>query len=400
MDLFPRLETCDVPAFAQLLVILVAMVGFWAIVMRPARNQQRGRSSCSRAWRSATRSCSPRGSSAPIRSLDEATGRARGGPGRRAHGGAPGRRTTCGRARRRRPRRRPTRRRDPTAPTDDRGLRRTDDVAKKTPRPGRTLLIFGSAIVRALRPRRARRHLEAAAGARPRGRHPDHAVGDRPAASEVTETKLKQAAGIVDQPRQRQRCRRGRGLHPGQPQHHRRDPRRERLQPRRRGQAHRAAALPARRRRSRSPAQPQPQSPSESASPVTARPARPARPSPTPSRRRRRRPARPRPNPRPAPFADADALRRPAPPSPTARRSPARRPSRDRPKGALGRRPVAWAQNPGTEWLQKFAAFTCPEPRVPPRPRIDRRPGPAADRLRRGRTEVPAVQGARSRAPS
>ncbi len=29
------------PAYAQLLVILAAMVGFWAIVMRPARNQQR-----------------------------------------------------------------------------------------------------------------------------------------------------------------------------------------------------------------------------------------------------------------------------------------------------------------------------------------------------------------------
>jgi preprotein translocase subunit YajC len=35
------LETCDVPAYAQLLVILVVMVGFWAIVMRPARTQQR-----------------------------------------------------------------------------------------------------------------------------------------------------------------------------------------------------------------------------------------------------------------------------------------------------------------------------------------------------------------------
>jgi preprotein translocase subunit YajC len=29
------------PAYAQLLVILAAIVGFWAIVMRPARNQQR-----------------------------------------------------------------------------------------------------------------------------------------------------------------------------------------------------------------------------------------------------------------------------------------------------------------------------------------------------------------------
>jgi len=30
-----------VPAYAQLLVILAAMVAFWAFVMRPARNQQR-----------------------------------------------------------------------------------------------------------------------------------------------------------------------------------------------------------------------------------------------------------------------------------------------------------------------------------------------------------------------
>jgi preprotein translocase subunit YajC len=30
-----------VPAYAQLLVILVVMVGFWAIVMRPARTQQK-----------------------------------------------------------------------------------------------------------------------------------------------------------------------------------------------------------------------------------------------------------------------------------------------------------------------------------------------------------------------
>jgi preprotein translocase subunit YajC len=29
------------PAYAQLLVIVVAMIAFWAIVMRPARTQQR-----------------------------------------------------------------------------------------------------------------------------------------------------------------------------------------------------------------------------------------------------------------------------------------------------------------------------------------------------------------------
>jgi preprotein translocase subunit YajC len=35
------LELFVVPAYAQLLVIVVAMLGFWAIVMRPARTQQR-----------------------------------------------------------------------------------------------------------------------------------------------------------------------------------------------------------------------------------------------------------------------------------------------------------------------------------------------------------------------
>jgi preprotein translocase subunit YajC len=35
------LELSVVPAAAQFLVILLAMVGFWAIVMRPARNQQK-----------------------------------------------------------------------------------------------------------------------------------------------------------------------------------------------------------------------------------------------------------------------------------------------------------------------------------------------------------------------
>jgi preprotein translocase subunit YajC len=35
------LELCVVPAYAQLLVIVVAMLAFWAIVMRPARTQQK-----------------------------------------------------------------------------------------------------------------------------------------------------------------------------------------------------------------------------------------------------------------------------------------------------------------------------------------------------------------------
>jgi preprotein translocase subunit YajC len=35
------LELCVVPAYAQLLVIVAAMLAFWAIVMRPARIQQK-----------------------------------------------------------------------------------------------------------------------------------------------------------------------------------------------------------------------------------------------------------------------------------------------------------------------------------------------------------------------
>ncbi len=38
---FLPLELSVVPPYAQLLVIVVAMLGFWAIVMRPARTQQK-----------------------------------------------------------------------------------------------------------------------------------------------------------------------------------------------------------------------------------------------------------------------------------------------------------------------------------------------------------------------
>jgi preprotein translocase subunit SecD len=67
------------------------------------------------------------------------------------------------------------------------------------------------------------------------------------------------------------------------------------------------------------------------------------------------------PNPRPAPFATPG----PTPgstPDPSAPAEPA--PTGQQPqvseKGASINDPLAWSQNPGVEWLQKFAAYTCP----------------------------------------
>ncbi len=69
------------------------------------------------------------------------------------------------------------------------------------------------------------------------------------------------------------------------------------------------------------------------------------------------------PNPRPAPFATtpdptpAPSQQPSAPADPTA-------PTQEQPqvteKGASVDDPLAWSQDPGVEWLQKFAAFTCP----------------------------------------
>ncbi len=76
------------------------------------------------------------------------------------------------------------------------------------------------------------------------------------------------------------------------------------------------------------------------------------------------------PNPRPAPFAEPGDKKTP---KPTAKASPAKpkasepapaepAPTDNTPtkKGASVDDPLAWSENPGTEWLVKFAQFTCP----------------------------------------
>ena len=257
-------------------------------------------------------------------------------------------------------------------------------MAKRTPRPGRTLLIFLHLDRRALRAGRARRHLEAAAGPRPRGRHPDHARRRYEQSGQRSPRRSSsRPRSIVDRRVNGSGVSEAEVVHAGQPQHHRRDPRQERLEPRRLGQAHRAAALPASSPGLRSPGTPaaspsrlaERSSPCGSARGTVASPKASPKATPTPKAGK----ASATPNPRPAPFAQSTsepparrrASRPPARPRrprlpPHPRPSPTRgtRASRRPPqKGASINDPVAWAQNPGAEWLGKFATYTCPTPR-------------------------------------
>ena len=225
-------------------------------------------------------------------------------------------------------------------------------MAKKTPRPGRTLLIFGLAILvlyglaalgQTWKPRLG---LDLEGGTR---------ITLSAIEKGVTPTKLKQAAAIVEARANGSGVSESEVSTSGRPQHHRRDPRQERLQPRRLGQAHGPAALPHRGRHAAA---------GQARRPRRARPrARRAR-RPRPRRRPPRPPTRRRPTRRARTLArprSRHPRRRPARhPSPRRRRPPRRR-RRTTAKGAPVTNPVAWAQNPGDEWLQKFAAFTCPE---------------------------------------
>jgi preprotein translocase subunit SecD len=70
------------------------------------------------------------------------------------------------------------------------------------------------------------------------------------------------------------------------------------------------------------------------------------------------------PKPRPAPFADPKAAPSPTAPAPSptvpAPTAPADPSQQVTQKGASVNDPLAWSQNPGAEWLQKYAKFTCP----------------------------------------
>lgn len=59
------------PAYVQLLVILVAIIGFWAIVMRPARTQQRAVQQLQRELEVGQRVVLSAGIFGTVRALDE-----------------------------------------------------------------------------------------------------------------------------------------------------------------------------------------------------------------------------------------------------------------------------------------------------------------------------------------
>ncbi len=70
-------------------------------------------------------------------------------------------------------------------------------MAKKTPRAGRTLIIFGIAVALLYAAGGPRQGLEPPARPRPRGRHPDHARPPRDGAT--SQTQLKLASSIIDE---------------------------------------------------------------------------------------------------------------------------------------------------------------------------------------------------------
>ena len=72
-------------------------------------------------------------------------------------------------------------------------------MARKTARPGRTLIIFFLVVAALYAGVAASGVVEAQAGARPPGRHPDHPAGQPANGQRPTPAKLQEARGIIDQ---------------------------------------------------------------------------------------------------------------------------------------------------------------------------------------------------------
>ena len=253
-------------------------------------------------------------------------------------------------------------------------------MARKTARPGRTLVVFFLSVAVIYGLVAIAGTWKPALGPRPQGRHPDHP--DRRGQPEQREPQ--RSRRDHRRPGQRLRRHRGRGDHPGQPVHHRRDPRQDRQRPRRHGQAPGSAAVPhrrlhrgsrwrrpapARRRRRPTPRSTRARPPSAKAGDkprVGSSPARSRRqgrqeghgqglrhrPEPPGLRRRRRRP-RPRRPPRPT------ARRRPRPTPPTESGTPERH-ARPPPRGGEPEQALAFITSPDQASIDAFNAFTCP----------------------------------------
>lgn len=226
-------------------------------------------------------------------------------------------------------------------------------MAKKTPRPGRTLLIFGLSILalyglaalgQTWKPRLG---LDLEGGTR-------ITLSAIEQGGAITPTKLKQAAAIVDARVN------GSGVSESEVSTS--------------GDRNIIVEIPGKNASSlvdsvKRTAQlrfrivagsPQPGTPAASPS-SSPSPSGKASPSATPNKNKKNKTPKANPasqNPRPAPFAAPKATPSPSTvASPSTAASQAPQPTA---KGASVDDPVAWAQNPGEEWLKKFAAFQCP----------------------------------------
>ena len=245
-------------------------------------------------------------------------------------------------------------------------------MARKTARPGRTLVVFFLGRGARLRPGGPRRHLEARARPRPAGRHPDHP--DRQGQAR-RRTNLNEAASIIDQRVNGSGVTEAEVTTQGNKFDRRRDPRQEPPRPGRdRRSARRScasASSPA--PRSRRPAAASRPAPSDQLPgagrprPDARRAARPAtKPAASPARRRR-------PRRRTGPRCSARSPRRRRRPA-RARRPARRRPARvgqslvdaRRPRptpptgGPLVDQPLKWMTNPDPASVKAFNAFPCP----------------------------------------
>ena len=99
------------------------------------------------------------------------------------------------------------------------------------------------------------------------------------------------------------------------------------------------------------------------------------------------------PDSRPAPFVDTPTPQPGDAPTEAPSQAPVD-PNQQQPqitqKGAPVDKPLEWSQDPGVEWMQKFAKFTCPTQGSERGPG-GRQPRRAADRVRRQGPEVPAL---------
>jgi preprotein translocase subunit SecD len=225
-------------------------------------------------------------------------------------------------------------------------------VAKKTPRPGRTLLIFGLSII-------VLYGLAALGGTFKPQLGLDLEGGTRITLSavgnNVTPTKLKEARDIVDK--------RVNGSGVVEPDITTQGDRNIIVEiPGKNASNLVDAAKRTAQLRFRivagSPQPGQPQaSPSSSPSPSGQ-----SSPSASPSKKKDSSKKKANPasqNPRPAPFAAPKASSTPTPVA-TPSAGAASQAPQPTAKGASVNDPVAWAQNPGEEWLKKFSEFQCP----------------------------------------